>query len=98
MIRVCLSVAGIVIVGIVTESLHTTTSTGSSSLLLQLLLMLQNYIRVFKKSFSDFSTHDLDLFKDDDETQTFTRYGPLVGVTLANIKFRALLRVVTRRQ
>ncbi len=97
MIRVCLSVAGIVIVGIVTESLHTTTSTGSSSLLLQ-LLMLQNYIRVFNKSFSDFSTHDLDLFKDDDETQTFTRYGPLVGVTLANIKFRALLRVVTWRQ
>ena len=97
MIRVCLSVAGIVIVGIVTESLHTTTSTGSSSLLLQ-LLMLQNYIRVFNKSFSDFSTHDLDLFKDDDETQTFTRYGPLVGVTLANIKFRALLTVVTWRQ
>ena len=97
MIRVCLSVAGIIIVGIVTESLHTTTSTGSSSLLLQ-LLMLQNYIRVFNKSFSDFSTHDLDLFKDDDETQTFTRYGPLVGVTLANIKFRALLRVVTWRQ
>ena len=97
MIRVCLSVAGIVIVGIVIESLHTTTSTGSSSLLLQ-LLMLQNYIRVFNKSFSDFSTHDLDLFKDDDETQTFTRYGPLVGVTLANIKFRALLRVVTWRQ
>ena len=97
MIRVCLSVAGIDIVGIVTESLHTTTSTGSSSLLLQ-LLMLQNYIRVFNKSFSDFSTHDLDLFKDDDETQTFTRYGPLVGVTLANIKFRALLRVVTWRQ
>ena len=96
MIRVCLSVAGIVIVGIVTESLHTTTSTGSSSLLLQ-LPMLQNYIRVFNKSFSDFSTHDLDLFKDDDETQTFTRYGPLVGVTLANIKFRALLRVVTWR-
>ena len=97
MIRVCLSAAGIVIVGIVTESLHTTTSTGSSSLLLQ-LLMQQNYIRVFNKSFSDFSTHDLDLFKDDDETQTFTRYGPLVGVTLANIKFRALLRVVTWRQ
>ena len=97
MIRVCLSVAGIVIVGIVTESLHTTTSTGSSSLLLQ-LLMLQNYIRVFNKSFSDFSTHDLDLFKDGDETQTFTRYGPLVGVILANIKFRALLRVVTWRQ
>ena len=97
MLRVCLSVAGIVIVGIVTESLHTTTTTGSSSLLLQ-LLMLQNYIRVFNKSFSDFSTHDLDLFKDDDETQTFTRYGPLVGVTLANIKFRALLRVVTWRQ
>ena len=97
MIRVCLSVAGIVIVGIVTESLHTTTSTGSSSLLLQ-LLMLQNYIRVLNKSFSDFSTNDLDLFKDDDETQTFTRYGPLVGVTLANIKFRALLRVVTWRQ
>ena len=97
MIRVCLSVAGIVIVGIVTESLHTTTSTGISSLLLQ-LLMLQKYIRVFNKSFSDFSTHDLDLFKDDDETQTFTRYGPLVGVTLANIKFRALLRVVTWRQ
>ena len=97
MIRVCLSVAGIVIVGIVTESLHASTSTGSSSLLLQ-LLMLQNYIRVFNKSFSDFSTHDLDLFKDDDETQTFTRYGPLVGVNLANIKFRALLRVVTWRQ